>query len=312
LAGTLHKPAHLDEPLSDRSGEAQARTPHARVRQISVEDVAAVADLLHHGFPERHKDYFSAALRRLTEYEQPEGMPKFGYLIEVGARIVGVLLAISCFTGDEQRKSVRCNVTCWHVLPEYRVYAPLLILQLARKPAVTYINISPAAGTLQTIEAQGYRRFSSGAFAGVPALAWRRGDVKVEEFSDMAKSVDRLAAHELKLLKDHQQFGCMSLVCTQADRPHPFVFLRRRVSLFPLPSAQLIYCREITDLTRFAGPIGRFLAMKGMIWVLVAASRPIEKVPGKYFKNKWPMYFKGPAPPSTGDLAYTEAALFGF
>jgi hypothetical protein len=300
------------EPPVDRSVGVGASAARVQLRQIRIGDLPAVGDLLHRGFPKRNKDYFSASLRCLMQYEPPEGTPKFGYLIETEARIVGVLLAISSFTGDEQRRSVRCNVTCWYVLPEYRVYAPLLVLQLGRNPAFTYINISPAAGTLQTIEAQGYRRFSAGAFAGVPVLARYSGDARVAEFSATANTTSGLAAHELSILKDHQQFGCTSLVCAAADGLHPFVFRRRRVSLFPLPSAQLIYCRDVGELTRFAGPIGRFLATRGMMWVLVAASRPVDKIPGKYFKNRWPMYFKGPVAPSPGDLAYTEAALFGF
>jgi hypothetical protein len=271
-----------------------------------------VAGLLQFGFPAKRRNYFLTALRRLKEYERPEGTPQFGYLIEAGSKVVGVLLAISSFTADGERRSIRCNVTCWYVLPEFRVYAPLLVLQLGRNPVVTYVNISPAAGTLETIAAQGYRRFNSGAFAGVPALARRRADVKVDEFSAMAKDSRGLAPHEVRILTDHAQFGCTSLICTTTDGVYPFVFQRRRVSLCPLPSAQLIYCRDVGDLTRFAGPIGRFLAKRGMMWVLVAASRPIDRIAGKYFENKWPMYFKGPAQPSVGDLAYTEAGLFGF
>jgi hypothetical protein len=116
----------------------------------------------------------------------------------------------------------------------------------------------------------------------------------------------------LKIHRDHAQFGCVSLVCVTAEGAYPFVFRRRRVSRFLLPCAQLIYCRDLKDLSRFAGPVGRFLALRGMAWVLVATSQPIENIVGRYFQKKLPMYFKGPARPEAGDLAYTEAALFGF
>jgi hypothetical protein len=32
---------------------------------------------------------------------------------------------------------------------------------------------------------------------------------------------------------------------------------------------------------------------------------------GKYFGGKMPRYFRGPNRPRLGDLAYTEAAMFG-
>jgi hypothetical protein len=299
-------------PLSGSGVGPQSPAIDIRMRQIRSEDIAAVAETLHRGFPDRSKDYFLAALHRLNEYEPPKGAPQFGFLLAAGTMVVGALLAISSFFDDGEHRSVRCNVACWYVYPQFRVYAPLLILQVARNRAVTYTNISAATGTWDTIEAQGFCRFSTGAFAGVPALAAHRRHVKVSDISAAAEDADGLAPHELKILKDHEQFGCMSLVCVTAEGAYPFVFRRRQVSRFPLPCAQLIYCRDLRDLSRFAGPIGRFLVRKGMTWLLVATSRPIENIVGKYFQSKMPMYFKGPTRPLAGDLAYTEAALFGF
>jgi hypothetical protein len=299
-------------PLIYGSKRPISAASSVRMRQIEFADLSKVADLLQLGFPDKSKNYFLTALRRLSEYEQPPEMPRFGLLLEADTTVVGALLAISSLSGGEQRRSVRCNVTCWYVSPEFRVYAPLLVSQIGRNPAVTYLNISPAAGTLRTIEAQGFCRFNTGAFAGVPVLAKHRRNVKVAEISALQGNAAGLAPDALRLLEDHAQFGCISLVCTTAEASYPFVFRRRRVVGFPLPCAQLIYCRDLRDLTRFAGPIGRVLAIKGMLWMLVAASQPIDKMVGKFFQNRWPMYFKGPVRPSEGDLAYTEAALFGF
>jgi hypothetical protein len=304
--------AHSKAALSGSGVVPLPRAKDIRMRQIGPQDMSAVAEILHQGFPEKSRDYFVEALHRLSVYEPPKGTPRFGFLIEAGAKVVGALLAISAFSDGGEPRSIRCNVACWYVYPEFRVYAPLLILQVARNPAVTYTNISAATGTWQTIEAQGFCRFSTGAFAGVPALAAHRRQVKVSDISGAAEGAERLATHELKILRDHGQFGCISLVCVDAEGVQPFVFRRRQVSGFPLPCAQLIYCRDLTELSRLAGPIGRFLARKGMVWMLVATSRPIENVFGRYFQGKMPMYFKGPAPPAAGDLAYTEAGLFGF
>jgi hypothetical protein len=79
-----------------------------------------------------------------------------------------------------------------------------------------------------------------------------------------------------------------------------------------IPCAQLVYCRAIDDFVRFAGPLGRFLALRGTALVVIDANAPIPGLSGRYYEGKMPKYFKGPDRPRLGDLAYTETAMFGF
>ena len=74
----------------------------------------------------------------------------------------------------------------------------------------------------------------------------------------------------------------------------------------------MIYCRDIAEFVRFAGPIGRFLALRGRPLVLLDANGPIPRLIGA-FRRGWmpPRYFKGPQRPRLGDLAYTEDAVLG-
>jgi hypothetical protein len=78
-----------------------------------------------------------------------------------------------------------------------------------------------------------------------------------------------------------------------------------------IPCTQLIYCRNIEDFIRFVRPIGRYLARRGRPVVIIDSNGPIPGLVGKYFDGKVPKYFKGPERPSFGDLAYTEAVMFG-
>jgi hypothetical protein len=78
-----------------------------------------------------------------------------------------------------------------------------------------------------------------------------------------------------------------------------------------IPCAQLIYCRDIQDFVRFARPLGRYLARRGRPLVIVDSNGPIAGLVGTYLGGKSPKYFKGPRRPSFGDLAYTEAVMFG-
>ena len=95
-----------------------------------------------------------------------------------------------------------------------------------------------------------------------------------------------------------------------AGRAYPFVFRPRLVKGF-IPCAQLIYCRDIADFARFAGPIGRYLARRGRAIVIVDANGPIPGLIGIFRRGSKPKYFKGPQRPRLGDLAYTEYAILG-
>jgi hypothetical protein len=192
------------------------------------------------------------------------------------------------------------------------MFAPMLLLGITRDPAVTLVNISPASLTVPTIEAQGFTRYSIGAFAGVPAFAGRSGKLRICYVSQMSSGGAGLAPHELAMLQDHEGYGCISLVCTSDAGSFPLIFRRCIFRRFPVPCARLIYARDLEDISKFAGPIGRFLALRGMVWICVAAPAPLRNMPGRFIGTKFPLYFKGPVRPRPGDLAYTEAALLGF
>jgi hypothetical protein len=102
----------------------------------------------------------------------------------------------------------------------------------------------------------------------------------------------------------------MSLWCETAERAYPFVFRERRVKGL-ITCAQLVYCREVEDFVRFARPLGAYLSRRGRPLAILDANGPVRGLIGKYFDQTMPKYFKGPAPPRLGDLAYTETALFG-
>ena len=82
------------------------------------------------------------------------------------------------------------------------------------------------------------------------------------------------------------------------ESAYPFVF-RRRLVKSTIPCAQLIYCRDIADFVRFAGPIGRLLARRGRPLVIIDANGPIAGVVGWYSRGNMPKYFKGPQRPAS-------------
>jgi hypothetical protein len=284
--------------------------PSIRSRQIGHGDIDAVVDLLVRGFPIRGRDYWQRALQTLASHPTPADLPKYGYLLESNGTPVGVILLIFSSIPANGGATTRCNVSSWYVEPAFRSHAPLLISQAIKHKNVTYVNISPAMHTRPIVEAQGFARYSNGQFVTVPALAPKCRDDDADVVGVATPPHAPFGAPELDLLLQHDRHGCTSLWCVTSERAHPFVFMPRVVKGV-IPCAQLIYCREIEEFVRLAQPLGRYLAKRGRPVVIIDSTGPIPGLVGKYFDGKSPKYFKGPSQPSFGDLAYTEAVMFG-
>jgi hypothetical protein len=233
-------------------------------------------------------------------------------MLECAGAPVGALLTIFSLVNAGQNSYVRCNLSSWCTEPSYAGYASLLVAVATKFREVTYLNISPARHTWLTIAAQGFSPLSHGTFASVPALSLSSERAIVRPFDPRADYRDLLSPNETELLAEHAAFGCISLICDATSDVYPFVFLSRRVKKggLSLPGAHLTYCRDINDFQRFAGSIGRALAFRGMLSVLVDANAPIAGIPGRYFPGSTRICFRGPGPLRLGDLSYTEAALF--
>jgi hypothetical protein len=297
-------PADRVRPMAPAGG--------VRCRQIGPADLDAIADFLTIGFPRYDRNYWVAALLCLKERNIPEGFPRYGYVLTDGDRVTGALLLIFSSGMNGQADSIRCNLSSWYVAPEFRALAPMLLKPVLRHKQVTFINSSPADHTLRTVQAQGFERFCNGVFAATPALTTRSWIGKAIHAS---RAQDYLPEFEAALLQDHTARGCLSLILQQDGKLCPIVFRRRMVGqrsgFMRMPCAQLIYVRDLECIERFSGLIGRYLALRGLPVLLIGANRKIAGLSGKYYEGRTPMYYKGPDRPRLGDLAYTEAALFG-
>jgi hypothetical protein len=285
------------------------RPSGVRARRIAVADRDAVASLLRKGFGLRRPTAFwQRTVDALATRKVPDGMPQLGYLLESGGRVVGTILVIASMprTGADP-DAIRLSLSSWYVEPQFRIYAAMLAAIALNHANATHLNISPAANTLPTLAAQGYTRYCDGVFIACPLLALGDGAATVLAANREPKVP--FEKFESDLLRDHASFGCVAFWCVTAERAYPFVF-HRRFAKGVLPCAQLIYCRDTTDVVRFSGLIGRYLALRGCPFVVIDASGPMPGLPGTYLDGR-PKYFKGPDKPRLGDLAYTEAALFG-
>jgi hypothetical protein len=283
-----------------------------RCRRIEETDIGCLSHFLERGFPSHSESHWRTALERLKCYDSPSPFPKFGYMLEAGRCIVGVLLTIFSTARNIDQVAFLCNTSCWYVDPAFSSYATLLSVHAEKKyPNVTYINASPAAHTFPLIEAQGFQRLTDGLYTAATALTVPLRAPAAFAFGDGRARIEDLTGDDYKLLTDHHSYGCLCLWCESSDGYHPFIFRKRFVAKGSVPTAHLIYCRSLEDLSRFSGVVSRFLLLRGIPFLIVNANGPIPNFAGRYFPNRRPMYYRGCCKPRIGDLTYTERAMFG-
>jgi hypothetical protein len=278
-----------------------------KVREIRESDLGAVAQLLNRGFGFRSVDYWLRGLERHARRPRPQNYPAFGYCIDKGGVPVGVILLLFSEAQAGAEMIVRCNVSSWYVEPAFRAFSSMMVKLAIRDKNVTYFNITPAPHTWSTVEAQGFSPYCNGQIYGALALSRSVRGARVELFS--ADGAAGLTDHESDLLRQHDGFGCLSLVVREGAQAYPFVFQKHHVKGL-VPVDRLLYCRQIGDLQRFAGNVGRFLARRGGLLVRFDANGPVSGIVGWHTQKRGRKYAKGPNPPRLGDLAFTEAALF--
>ena len=268
-----------------------------RCRPIGENDLGGLAGFLAHGFPRTAAEYWNAGLARLKALPPIEGMPRFGYVLESEAGIVGALLLIS----SRRSGRVIANLSSWFVEPNYRAHSAMLVAMATRQKDAIYLNASPAPHTWRNLQAQGFRPFNFGRSAVFPALTLGGGHVT---------SIVPGELPERDLLLAHSALGCVSLVCEKDGQLLPFVFKPRRLDRPRVRMMELIYCRSTDEFLRAGAALGRYLFFKhGALGVILDGK--VKGMPSHYVAGKEPRYFKGPEAPSLNDLAFTEKVLFG-
>jgi hypothetical protein len=280
-----------------------------QAREIFDADKRSVASLLARGlgYPD---EYFLHVLDCLAKHATPEGFPKYGYLLESDGIVVGAIIMIfSAIRSRNASTNIRCHVTSWYVEPDFRCFATLFFLKGLKNKSVTYLNISARPRALPVLKVQGFLKYCIGQFVAFPVLRLSSSGCRVK-VAEAISATQVANPFEQDLLLAHAKYGCISIWCMTSAGAYPFVFQKRYFKGF-IPGVQLIYCRDIDDLVRFARPIGIFMALRGIFVVRIDSNGPISGLFGKFFDGKEPRYYKGPKP-RPGDLTYTQAVICGY
>ena len=279
-------------------------------RPIEERDLDEVAVLLARGLSYR-KEYFVQLFDRLRTHPTPPGFPKYGYVLANQASIVGAILLIFSEVKTSGSSLIRCHVTSWYVEPEFRPYAALFFWPMLKRSDVTYLNTSARPGSIATIQVQGFSKYSEGQFVTIPLLHFHSGlHHGVLRWANGQPPDAECDPAEQDILLAHQKYGNISFWCIEQGKAYPFVFQKR---LFKgiLPGAQLVYCREVGDVVRFVGPIGRAFISRGLFLLRMDSNGPVAGLTGLYINGMEPRYYKGPKP-RVGDLAYTQTVMVPF
>jgi hypothetical protein len=285
-------------------------SPQLHCREIGAEDLDRIVDLLTTGYGIRGRDFWARRIRRLSEYSAPSGFPKYGYLLDYNGAPVGVIFTIFSPIIVNNVKTFRCYLANWYVEPKYRSYAVMLATYAVKNKHVTYRIGTPSQYTLPILQALGYKLFCKGRFVSVPTLSFRSDNAHVKLVAPNRSANDNIQSPEVELLLGHARYGCISLTCLSAEGEYPFIF-QPRLKTGVLPFARLVYCRDLGDFVRFAGPLGRFLIRRGFPLVVLDTNGPIPELIGKY-SGSFPKYFKGPDQPRLEDSAYSARVIFDF
>lgn len=292
--------------LSSAAGSSAERSKMeaptgVRVRQIEEGDTDAVVALLSRGFSDRTPDYWRNAMARLTARRLPGDYPRYGYALTAKGAVTGVLLLI--FSRTDQG-DIRANVSSWYVEPKYRLFSNMLLAQALRMPDVTFVNVSPAPHTLDTIGQQGFVPYVGGTFVAAAALGLPRPGAEIRDIAPYD-------GEDASITQKHAALGCLSCEVTYRGETYPFVFLPRADRSSGMRFAQLVYCRDVANFAHFAGPLGRHLLRRGHLFVILDANGPIKGLIGHYLAGRKVKCSRGPAQPRLGDLTETELVLFG-
>ena len=222
-----------------------------RCRPIEFSDIANVASVFALGFgASQPLPFWQRVFETLHRRAMPVGdLPRYGYLLEAGDRVVGAILLIYSTRPDDHSCPILCNVSSWYVEPAFRAFASLLVSQALRRKNVTYFNTSAAPHTRRIVEAQGYTCYARGVFIAVPWLGFASaGDSVRVSRADVIPDAN-WEPHARKVLLDHADYGCISLWCVASGIAYPFIFRSRPVKrLFNV--LQLIYCPSVDCFTR--------------------------------------------------------------
>ncbi len=254
--------------------------------------------LLAQGFPMRSRAFWQDGLARQARFHEARALGPIGQIMRVKGDPVGIILTLR--SGRSGGQSVT-NLSSWYVEERYRLLAPRMLQQVLAEPVATFTDLTPSPPVTAMMERLGFvRRNDGGAIVPLPVLALRGGD------GGRVAAVDEAGIEPdfTGLIEDHRALGCLVCVLVCEGTSHPLVFSTARRK--GLPTARLVYARDLAAVRRNLGPISRYLLKNGAICLEYPANRDEVAAGGWFSGRSRPTFVRGAALAADVDHAYSE------
>lgn len=274
-----------------------------KIRQITPNDLSALAKLLTEGFPSSEIDYWRQALCRLSERPRVGDLPQYGLVLETDGALEGVMLMISSRIED----AIFCNLSSWYIREPSRKYAALLFQRSLKFKDVTFTDCSPIPAILPIIETFGFKPYTGGTVT-LDLRHAARSSPPVKPLD--AKALERIDPSLRATVEELLSYGCEGFLAKdQSKNPVPLLFRTRKVKrVFPV--ARFVY-GDPSDIVNHTGAIMRVLLRRGIPVAFIDWPENTPARLGKLLPRYGVRYSRGSASMDVGNLSQTEVGIFG-
>lgn len=268
-----------------------------------MDDTEARA-LLARGFPRRSAEEWRLGLARAASTQARAGDWPLGFVMERQGRAEGVILTFA--TRRPGRAEPIVNLSSWFVEETARAAAPMMLMQVLRRPGALFTDLTPSAPVAAMLPRLGFTVWTEGIMAiPTPIAALKMSPARI---LDWPEARGRLGEDTGSILDDHAGFGCRSLVIATDTREVPVVLARRIVR--GMPTSHLVYAEDRRFVLDHIGALARFLLPRGKAMIAVDI-REDERIGGSAFKPlDHKRHLRGPGASSGVDFAYSELVYF--
>ena len=275
---------------------------------IRAENIDQAVTLLDKGFPAHGIAFWRSMLTRIKQMHKRQSVSSHGELLLNDEEPVGVLLKIQHRAPNISKPIV--NLSSWYVEPDFRWYAPRMLLKATADKEAIYTDLSPSPEVFNLNEKLGFKTVSSGQLLFPLPLTSLipSGNCKVVSATKIDASELHSELHHF--IMSHHADRSESLIFNEGGELHPAIFqLRKRRGLL---TANLIYSDNLIALQRNSAAIARHLLGKGIMFMTMPAietTRPKGSFRLKSFK---PQQVKGDWQANIVDQTYSEAILLPY
>lgn len=194
------------------------------------------------GNPQLNRDRW----RRLFHYTWPIDDDLRGFVLRDGGRPVGVICLLLSDRLIAGRRERICNVTTWHVLPEYRAHSLELIVAVSSLENMTITMLTPLPKLDRFHRSLGFRTLESKFRILLPWPDPRQlvRSLRVRATRDPRRIEQLLRGEQAQIFREHLPHFCQHLAIHEGERCCHLVFTKTKGRRFHFSHIQHISDRD--------------------------------------------------------------------